>query len=328
MRIEARQLTYAFARPFRIASQTYYDAPVVEVSIADGDLVGRGEAAGVDYLGETCESMLAQIALLGVAARGARSLKRCWEIVHGLTPPGGARNALDCALWDLQAKRSGVRASDLAGQGNDTVDTYITIGLDTPEVMARDAKAFGSLARIKIKLGHSRGRDCLRAVRAAAPDARLIVDANQAWTFEQLLEMEEELLASGVELVEQPLAAGEDDALLDYRGRLLLCADESCHDRASLPALAGKYAFINIKLDKTGGLTEALALADAASARGFRLMVGCMGGSSLGIAPALIVAQRCEIVDLDCPLQLRHDIADGLRFDGHRIGRCDPALWG
>ncbi len=326
VKIAARQLTYPFARPFRIASQTYNEATVVEVMVELDGIVGRGEAAGVDYCGENCETMLAQIAELSARCDPNLSLDRGW-LQHAL-PPGGARNALDCALWDIDAKRAGVRASDLAGQPCDPVNTFISIGLDMPDVMADDARAFSSNALIKIKLGHHGDRDCLRAVRAAAPDARLIVDANQAWTFAQFLAFEDELLGNDVLLVEQPLPANNDERLIDYRGPLLLVADESCHDRTSLAALTSKYDFINIKLDKAGGLTEALALADEASAMGFRLMVGCMGGSSLGIAPALIVAQRCEIVDLDCPLQLQKDIAHGLCFQGHSVEAPSSILWG
>lgn len=326
MEIVARQLRYAFVRPFRIASHTYEDAPVIEVSVRHDGQCGRGEAAGVDYLGETCESMLAQIADLS-AGMEADELLDAASLQRAL-PPGGARNALDCALWDLTAKRTGVRAYERIGQLAQDVVTTITIGLDTPDVMARDARALGDNAHIKIKLGHADDRACLRAVREAAPDAALIVDANQGWTYEQFLAIEDELLADRVRLVEQPLPAADDERLRDYNGALTLCADESCQDRSSLPSLIGKYDFVNIKLDKTGGLTEALAVADAASALGLRLMVGCMGGSSLGIAPALIVAQRCEVVDLDCPLQLRRDIDHGLRYRGHVIGCASPALWG
>lgn len=326
MEIVARQLSYAFVRPFRIASQTYEDAPVIEVSIHDGGLTGRGEAAGVDYLGETCESMLAQVALISARMKGDAPLDSAW--LQLALPAGGARNALDCALWDLTAKRTGVRAWERAGQLPGEIVTTITIGLDQPDVMARDAQSLGENARIKIKLGHADDRACLRAVREAAPDAELIVDVNEGWTYERLLAMEDELLANRVRLVEQPLPAADDERLREYRGSLALCADESCHDRDSLPSLIGKYDLVNIKLDKTGGLTEALALADAASAHGLRLMVGCMGGSSLGITPALIVAQRCEVVDLDCPLQLRRDIDHGLRYRGHVIGWPSPTLWG
>ncbi|MBB5684762.1 dipeptide epimerase [Sphingobium boeckii] len=326
MVIEARAKTYALKRPFRIASSLYVDAPVVEVTVRHDGVAGRGEAAGVDYVGENCAIMLEQIQQVASQIDATTRPSRAW--LKPLLPPGGARNALDCALWDLEAKHSGVRAHDLVGQSGDGIVTHITIGLDTPEVMAKDALSFGERALIKIKLGSENTRDCLRAVRAAAPTAQIIVDANQSWTFEQLLAMEGDLLANGVTLVEQPLAADADDGLLDYTGPLRLCADESSHDRSSLAALAGKYSVINIKLDKTGGLTEAMALADAASAKGFGLMVGCMGGSSLGIAPALIVAAKCEIVDLDCPLQLRQDIAHGLHFSGHRISGPSPSLWG
>lgn len=326
VKITALQRTYPFVRPFHIARQTYDDAPVVEVVIAHDGMIGRGEAAGVDYRGETSATMLDQIAAISARCNPDRLLDRSW--LQRVMPPGGARNALDCALWDLEAKQAGVRACALAGRTSAPVATYITIGLDTPEVMARDASAFGPDALIKIKLGGRHDRECLRAVRDAAPDAKLLVDANQAWTYAGFLAFEDDLLANQVVLVEQPLPAGGDACLCDYRGAVALCADESCHDRSSLPGLIGRYDFVNIKLDKTGGLTEALALADEARRLGFRLMVGCMGGSSLGIAPALLIAQQCEVVDLDCPLQLRRDIDDGLQFSGHVIGEPSPRLWG
>ena len=326
MKIEARQRTYAFSRPFKIASHTYLDAAVIEVTLDHDGFVGRGEAAGVDYLGETCATMLKQISDISGRIEREPEAKRGWLQVA--LPPGGARNAVDCALWDLEAKMQRARRGAGTGQASKAVETYITIGLDTPDVMAEDATAFGPGARIKVKLGGLHDRECLRAVRSAAPHASLIVDVNQAWSYDQLIAMEDTLLAADVLLVEQPLAVGTDERLRDYEGDLSLCADESCHDRRDLSALVGKYGFVNVKLDKTGGLTEALALAHAAKAMGLGLMVGCMGGSSLGIAPALIVAQQCQFIDLDCPLQLQCDIADGLCFSGHRIAPSSPQLWG
>lgn len=327
MRIEACQRTYPFRRPFTIASQTYVDAAVVEVAIHQAGITGRGEAAGVDYLGETCATMLQQIDRVAAHALPQDLSSREW--LQDQLPPGGARNAIDCALWDLAAKSAAAAGTGpIFGQTKRSIESYITIGLDTPDVMARDAADLGAGALIKIKLGGVDDRSCLRAVRAAAPDASLIVDLNQAWSYQHFLAMEDALLEAEVLLVEQPLPAGQDEPLLDYAGPLVVCADESCHDRTSLPAICGKYRVINIKLDKAGGLTEALALADAASSMGLGLMVGCMGGSSLGVAPALVLARTCQFVDLDCPLQLQRDIVGGLHFVGHRIGACEPDLWG
>lgn len=326
MRIAARQRSYRLAHPFHIATQTYYDAPVIEVCMTQDGHTGRGEAAGVDYRGESCESMLRQILELDERV-GERLLADPVYLQEAL-PAGGARNALDCALWDLTAKWSGIDAFRRAAIACAKVETFITIGLHTPDAMAREARRLGNDALIKIKLGGGDDRACLRAIRSAVPGATLMVDVNQGWTYRTLLAMETELLAGNVTLVEQPLPAAADDDLRDYHGELVLCADESCQDRSGLPSLVGKYDVVNIKLDKTGGLTEALALADAASELGLRLMVGCMGGSSLGIAPALVLAQRCDFIDLDCPLQLERDVEHGLHYDGRVIGCASTALWG
>ncbi len=245
-------------------------------------------------------------------------------------PAGAARNALDCASWDFDAKRSGQRAYQLAGLATPKpLVTAYTISLASPEEMARAAERASRRPLLKVKLGGS-GDDGARiaAVRRAAPDAELIVDANEGWREDDL---ENNLVAcagAGVTLVEQPLPEGRDAALARIGRPIPVCADESVHDRASLDALAGKYDAVNIKLDKAGGLTEALALAEAAQRRGFAVMAGCMVATSLAMAPAMLVGQHARVVDLDGPLLLARDRLDGLRYDGSLVHPSDAALWG
>lgn len=328
MRLTARAKVHALIEPFVIARQVYTEAQVVEVEIEAGGVIGRGEAAGVDYRGDTPDRMLLQLRDLAKQLDRGGDLDRA-TLARRL-PAGGARNAVDCALWDLEAKRSGTPAAVSAGVAPlRPIETFVTLGMDTPSVMgakaARWAERYGAL---KIKLGDDDDMARLEAIRAAAPVARLIADANQGWTLAQLNDRAPRMAALGVELLEQPLPVGRDDELLDYRGAVPLCADESFDDRADLDRIVGRYAFCNIKLDKCGGLTEALALAQAARERGLRLMVGCMEGSSLGIAPALLLAQGCEIVDLDCPMQLVRDVDGGFGYQDGWLRPNGPELWG
>jgi L-alanine-DL-glutamate epimerase-like enolase superfamily enzyme len=244
-------------------------------------------------------------------------------------PPGAARNALDCAFWDLDAKRDGVRAADLAGiAAMRPVVTAYTLSLDTPERMGEAAASQRHRPLLKLKLSGDGDVERVRAVREAVPATRLIVDPNEGWRERHLAEVMPTLAELGVVLIEQPLPAGADDALAHVPRPIPVCADEACHTREDLDLLVGKYDAVNIKLDKTGGLTEALALAEAAAARGFKIMVGCMIGSSLAMAPALLVAQCASVVDLDGPLLLASDRSPGLRYDGSTVYPPDPALWG
>jgi L-alanine-DL-glutamate epimerase-like enolase superfamily enzyme len=244
-------------------------------------------------------------------------------------PAGAARNALDCAAWDLEAKWSGVPVVERAGlPALRSVTTAYTLSLGTPEAMGAAAAAARARPLLKVKLGGGGDAERIAAVRAAAPQARLIVDANESWRAALLEENLAACEAAGVELIEQPLPAGEDAALVGRRTAIALCADESVHDRAGLAALVGRYQAINIKLDKTGGLTEALALASEARALGLRCMVGCMLGTSLAMAPALLLAGAAEFVDLDGPLLLAQDRDPGLRFEGSVVHPPTPALWG
>jgi L-alanine-DL-glutamate epimerase-like enolase superfamily enzyme len=244
-------------------------------------------------------------------------------------PPGGARNALDCALWDLRAKQTGVPVWVSAGlPALKPVITAFTLGLGSPDDTRRKARAARGLPVIKLKLDAHRHLDLLRIVRDELPDARILVDANQSWTVRLLSELMDGLVTTGVELIEQPLPRGEDSALAELRSPIPICADESCTDRSSLPALQGRYQAVNIKLDKCGGFTEALALAHEAQSLGFELMVGNMCGTSLGMAPAFLVAQLARWADLDGPLLQVGDRDAAMTFHLGIVQPPDPALWG
>ena len=321
MQIEVTREAFALREVFTISRGSRTAAEVLTVRVADAGAAGRGECVPYARYGETLDSVAAQIAAL------PERLDRA-ALAEAL-PAGAARNAVDCALWDLEAKRAGRRVWEIAGlAAPGPLVTAYTLSLDTPEAMRAKAAANAHRPLLKIKLGTPEDMPRLEAVRAGAPDARLIVDANEGWTAEVYADLAPHLLRLGVEMVEQPLPAGADDALGDMARPLPVCADEACHDRASLPALAGKYDMVNIKLDKTGGLTEALALRDAARAAGYRVMVGCMVGSSLAMAPAVIAAQGAEVVDLDGPLLLAEDRDPPLVYDAEGVHPPEAALWG
>jgi L-alanine-DL-glutamate epimerase-like enolase superfamily enzyme len=275
--------------------------------------------------GETPDSTLAQI--LSLQARIADGLNR--TTLQTLLPAGAARNALDCALLDLEAKISGSRAWDIFGQPRpQPCTTAYTISLGSAEAMAEAAGAAAHRPLLKVKLGSDDDASRIKAVRRAAPGAQLIVDANEGWRADNLVWNLAACADAGVTLIEQPLPAGQDEALATIERRIAICADESVHDRDSLAALRGRYDAINIKLDKTGGLTEAMAMTDAAATLGLQVMVGCMVATSLAMAPAMLLAQRARYVDLDGPLLLAADRDHGLRYDGSTIYPPDVALWG
>jgi L-Ala-D/L-Glu epimerase len=325
MEIEFRRVDWEYKSPFRISYSTKTHEPTLVVELSDGSTRARGEALGVPYNGETIETMLEQVSSLASEVRNGISRLELQEKL----PAGGARNALDCALWDWEAKRSGRRAWELAGiPAVLPIETDFTLSLDEPAAMAQAAASAREHRLIKIKLGGERDLERIRAIRRARPDVALIADANQSWNERQLYDLTPQLAELGVRLIEQPLPVGLDAALAGFQSPIPLCADESCHTVRSLSSLAGKYQFVNVKLDKAGGLTEALQLARAATQAGFKLMVGCMGGTSLSMAPAFIVGQLCEYVDLDGPLLLRADVAHGLRYDGSRMFPPDTSLWG
>lgn len=313
---------FAFDGVFAIARGARTHVEVVEVALTRGGVTGRGECVPYPRYGESVEGVLDQIATLPAALTRAQ--------LQDLLPPGAARNAVDCALWDWQAKAEGRPVWQIAGltTAPRPVVTAFTLSLDTPEAMRAKAAANAHRPLLKVKLGGEGDLDRLRAVRQGAPEARLIVDANEGWDAAAYGRMIPHLQALGVALIEQPLPAGADDAVRDLPRPIPLCADESCHDCASLDALAGKYDVVNIKLDKTGGLTEAMALRDAARAAGFGVMVGCMAASSLAMAPALLVAQGADFTDLDGPLLLAEDRDNPIRYDAEGAHPADPQLWG
>jgi L-alanine-DL-glutamate epimerase-like enolase superfamily enzyme len=295
------------------------------VEIVDGEHTGRGEGLGVSYHGETVTSMLDQLSAVAGALAGGISRADLQSVL----PAGGARNAVDCALWDLEAKRTGRRAWTLAGiPSASALITDLTLGLGTAESMSRVAHAARNYSRLKLKLSGAGDLDRVAAVRAVRQDAEIIVDANQAWSERQLYELTPKLADLGVALLEQPLPLGRDDVLAKFDSPIPLCADESCQTRLSLDSVIGKYQYINIKLDKSGGLTEALALAREAHARKLKLMVGCMAGSSLSMAPAFIVGQLCKFIDLDGPLLLASDVRHPILYQDDRMHPPDQALWG
>ena len=313
--------TFRLAQVFTISRGSRTEARVLTVRATQGGITGRGECVPYARYGETLESVAAQIAALPAGL----DRQRLQEILE----PGAARNAVDCALWDLEAKRAGRRVWELAGlPAPGPMVTAYTLSLDTPEAMRAQAAANAHRPLLKIKLGSEGDMARLEAVRAGAPKAKIIVDANEGWTAEIYADLAPHLVRLGVALVEQPLPAGADEMLGEIARPLPVCADESCHDRASLPDLAGKYDMINIKLDKTGGLTEALALRDVAHAQGYGIMVGCMVGSSLAMAPAVLVAQGADVVDLDGPLLLAEDRDHPLQYDAAGVHPPEAALWG
>jgi L-alanine-DL-glutamate epimerase-like enolase superfamily enzyme len=316
---------WPIAGAFTISRGSKTEATVVVAEVRDGLQRGRGECVPYGRYEETVEGVSATIAAM--AAEVTRGLDRL-ELQRAL-PAGAARNALDCALWDLDAKRAQRPVHELAGLPAPLPRvTAYTISLGTPDAMAAAAAKAAARPLLKVKLGQAGDPDRIRAVRAAAPRAELIVDANEGWTVGNLSENLAACAAAGVTLVEQPLPADADAALADIAYPISICADESVHDRASLKRLVGKYQAINLKLDKTGGLTEALALAAEAERMGFELMVGCMISTSLALAPALLLAQRARVVDLDGALLLAQDRPDGLRYDKSRVFPATSALWG
>ena len=316
---------FATEGTFTISRGSRTEVNVVTVTLEADGCVGRGECVPYARYGESMDSVCEQI--LGLREDLAAGMGR--EALQLAMAPGAARNALDCALWDLEAKCSGKPVWQLAGLAEPLpVITAFTLSLDTPENMLASARRNADRPLLKLKLGGEGDLARLTAVRQGAPDSRLIVDANEGWTAEDYDALAPRMLELGVALVEQPLPAGFDDALEGRARPLLVCADEACHDRESLASLEGKYDVINIKLDKTGGLTEALAMREVARAKGFAIMVGCMVGSSLAMAPAHLVAQGVEFVDLDGPLLLAEDRSTPIRYDGSHMNMPSAKLWG
>ncbi|WP_027235283.1 N-acetyl-D-Glu racemase DgcA [Leisingera caerulea] len=321
MNITVTPDVFKLAQVFTISRGSRTEAKVLTVRVEKDGVTGWGECVPYARYNETLDSVAAEIE--GLPADFTR------EELQSLLPAGAARNAVDCALWDLEAKQAGKRVWELAGLPEPKAEiTAYTLSLDTPENMQKQAAGNAHRPLLKIKLGTPDDMPRLEAVRAGAPEAKIIIDANEGWSAEVYAELAPHLVRLGVELVEQPLPAGEDEALIGMERPVPVCADESCHDRESLPKLKGKYDVVNIKLDKTGGLTEALKLRAQALAEGYEVMVGCMVGSSLAMAPATLVAQGAAVTDLDGPLLLAEDREEPLLFDAEGVHPPKPALWG
>jgi L-alanine-DL-glutamate epimerase-like enolase superfamily enzyme len=320
--VRASLESWPIAGRFVISRGARTEATVIVVEVSDGRYRGRGECVPYARYGETPEGVLAEIEATRLESADRHALRRTMK-------PGAARNAIDCALWDIEAKGLAKPAWRLAGlEAFTAVTTAYTLSLGDPESMGQAARRAADKPLLKLKLGGAGDAERVRAVRAAAPRARLVVDANEAWREADFGENLRACAAAGVELVEQPLPAGADDLLATIRREVPICADESVHTAADLGRLRTKYDAVNIKLDKAGGLTEALELLAAARAGGFKIMVGCMVGTSLAMAPALILAQSADFVDLDGPLLLARDRAPGLRYRGATVEPPETELWG
>jgi L-Ala-D/L-Glu epimerase len=314
------------AGTFTIARGSRTEAVVVVATFTDGDLVGRGECVPYARYHETVDGVAATIATVGAQFTGGTTDR---ERLAALLPAGAARNALDCALWDLEAKRTHIPVRIRAGIGElKPLVTAYTLSLGTPESMSEAATRAAHRPLLKVKLGGEGDVERIFAVREAAPESRIIVDANESWRAETLAANLAACEEAGVELIEQPLPADDDAALIGLKTKIAICADESLHTAADLDRLSDRYTAINIKLDKSGGLTEALAIVRRARKLRFRVMVGCMVGTSLAMAPASLVAQDADFVDLDGPLLLARDRDPALRYDGSTMFPPAPALWG
>ena len=322
--IEAREEVWPLKEVFRISRGSRTEAQVVVVTVSDGEHFGHGEGVPIKRYKQSIASVLAQIE----SVKSVPDLDR--HLVQKLLPAGAARNALDCALWDLETKISGKRIWELAnmpvvGQ----TETSFTISLDTPEKMAAGAKAAATKPILKLKLGgENLDLSRVQAVHAGAPNARLLIDANESWSPEHYRKIVPAFQELAVELIEQPFPADADEVLETLDHPIPVCADESCHTTADVPRLKNRYEVINVKLDKTGGLTEALRLCERARESGFKLLIGCMVGTSLGMAPARLLASAAEWVDLDGPLLLARDREHALAYTNGRLGLPSSQLWG
>lgn len=323
--MQVERISYPLRQPFTITGHVFETTGTVRVILRDGDAMGRGEGVGVYYSGETQDSMAGQLeAVVGAVEAGATR-----ESVQQLLPCGGALNALDCAFWDLEAKRAGSTVWQALDLVPATLATVCTIGIDSPEAMAELARDYKRYPNLKVKLSGDAPMERLEAIRAARPDASLIIDVNQGWSFDELREYAPVTKRLGVAMIEQPLPRGGDESLEGFSSPVPLGADESCLHAGEYAQAARRYDVINIKLDKCGGLTQALQLAELARRDGKGLMVGNMTGTSLSMAPAFVIGQYCRFVDLDGPLFLSSDIENGLEYaDGGVVSVPTPALWG
>lgn len=323
-RLNVRRVIWPMREAFVISRGSCITSEVVVAELSTDAHVGRGEASGVDYHGETAESMVAEIE----GVRAALEAGATRAELQDMLPPGGARNALDTALWDLEAKQSGTPAWKLAGVTHRPVTSVFTIGMRSIDEYEQRARELAHLPWLKVKVSDREPLEAIAAVRRGSPRARLVVDANQAWDLALLNELAPPLADLGVDLLEQPVPIDAGGQLVAGRCRIPVCADEAIDTVADLPRVLGRYDFVNIKLDKSGGLTAALELAHAARAAGLRLMVGCMNAGSIAMAPGMIVAQLCEVVDLDGPLLQAEDWPDGIVYQNGVMSWPSPRLWG
>jgi len=315
---------YPIAGKFTISRGSKTEAAVVVCAISNGSHQGRGECVPYTRYGESIESVSAQIE----AARSAFENGATRQDIQTLMPAGAARNAVDCALWDLEAKQSGKSVADILGILPRPLETAITVSLGTPSEMAESAAKVAHYPLIKVKMGGENDIEKIRAVTGAAPNSRIIIDANEGWTADNIAENMRAAADAGVMLIEQPLPANNDHILSEIDRPVIICADESVHTSVGLEELAQRYDAVNIKLDKAGGLTEGLIMRDKATELGLQIMVGCMVGTSLGMAPAVLLAQKANVVDLDGPLLLAHDRNPGLRYEGALVYPPEAAVWG
>ena len=324
--LECRESTWLYAEPFVLSRGVITECEALDLHLVDErGRSGRSESYGVPYEGETPTSLRAQIEAVGDALRAGVTRQQLLELL----PPGGARCAVDTALWDLEAKQGLGDPFQRVGLHADPVLTAYTLGIRTPSEFEKSAADLQGCPWIKVKVGAEGALAQIEAVHRGAPKAALIVDPNQAWSVSQLRDLAPQLVALGVALIEQPTPVGTESELDDYRCPIALCADESVNDVLDLPRLRGRFQAVNIKLDKVGGLTAAIELADAAQAQGFDLMVGCMGGTSLAMAPGMVLAQRCRFVDLDGPRLLASDRQTAFTFERGLVDPSwRPALWG
>jgi L-Ala-D/L-Glu epimerase len=326
LKLESKIIDWPLKVPFTISRETLYSIPCIQVTLRDAQgRVGRGEAVGVDYAGETPETMIAQIE----DARAVIEAGVTLETLQQLLPPGGARNCVDCALWDLIAKQSGTPAWKAAGLADfGPRPTAFSFGIMDEAALRETARQYAHFPLLKIKTNKELGLNPVRIIHEEAPRARFIVDPNQAWGADELTRFAPDMEALNIALLEQPVAASNDEVLRGLSLPVPVAADEAFTDRSGIPGFVGKYQILNIKLDKTGGLTEGMACVHAGRAAGFGLMIGCMVGSSLSMAPGTIVAQYCDFVDLDGPLLQSADVDHPLSYDGGRISMPTPELWG
>lgn len=324
-RLSVHKAIWPLSAPFRITGYVFETTDTIEVQISDGTYVGRGEASGIYYTGDDVDKMIQDVERIRPDIESGMSRVE----LQSALPACGARNAIDCALWDLECQRTGKSIWELTGVELKPTQTVYTIGIEeTPDLMADHAKRAAQYVHLKVKLDGVQPVERIAAIREARPDATIVIDANQGFTIEMLADVAPKLARLGVSMIEQPLPRGDDAALGGFASEVPICADESCLHLGELDTALARYDMINIKLDKCGGLTEALAIAQATRDAGKSLMVGNMMGTSLSTVPAFVVAQLCDFVDVDGPLGLRSDHLGGMQYDGTNVTPPNAKFWG